>query len=148
MAQVLKLAVWNANGLCRHVQEVKSFLQIQEIDIMLISESHFTDKSYIKIPNYVIYDTKHPDKKAHGGTAIIIRNNIKHHEREKYEYEYLQATSVNIVTHTGPITISAIYSPPKHNIKKEQYLHFFGTLGSKFIAGGIITPNIAHGDHD
>jgi hypothetical protein len=40
---------------------------------MLIAETHFTNRSYIKIPNYKIYDTKHPDDTAHGGNAIIIK---------------------------------------------------------------------------
>jgi hypothetical protein len=45
---------------------------------MLIAETHFTNRSYIKILNYQIYDTKHPDDTAHG--AIIIKSSIKHHE--------------------------------------------------------------------
>lgn len=36
----------------------------------------------------------------------------------------------------GPLTVTAVYSPPKHNIKKEQYEQFFKTLGNRFIAGG------------
>ena len=26
-----------------------------------------------------MYDTKHPSGKAHGGTAVIVRNDIKHY---------------------------------------------------------------------
>lgn len=136
MAQILKLAVWNANGLCRHVQEVKMFLQIHNIDIMLISETHFTDKSYIKIPNYSIYNTNHPDGKAHGGTALIVKNDIKHYEADKYITEHLQSTSINVENNTGTLRISAIYCPPKHNIKQQDFEHFLQTLGNKFIAGG------------
>jgi hypothetical protein len=33
-------------------------------------------------------------------------------------------------------TIAAVYCPPRHNIKEENFLEFFQTLGSKFIAGG------------
>jgi hypothetical protein len=35
-----------------------------------------------------------------------------------------------------PLTISAIYCPPRNNLKKSQYETFFHTLGNKFIAGG------------
>lgn len=105
MAQILAVA----NGLCRHVQEVKMFLQIHNIDIMLISETHFTDKSYIKIPNYSIYNTNHPDGKAHGGTALIVKNDIKHYEADKYITEHLQSTSINVENNTGTLRISAIY---------------------------------------
>lgn len=87
MAQVLKLAIWNANGLCQHVglHEVRKFLQVHDIDVMLVSETHFTSKSYITIPKYTIYSTNHPDCKARGGTALIIKNNIKHHETENMQ---------------------------------------------------------------
>jgi hypothetical protein len=71
--------LWNANGLVQHAEEVKIYIQSQKVDVMLISETHFTTKSYIKIPTYSMYDTQHPDGTAHGGTAIIIKNGIKHH---------------------------------------------------------------------
>jgi hypothetical protein len=55
---------------------------------MLISETQFTTRSYIKIPNYTIYVTHHPD-----GTAIIIKNRIKHHLHGHNTLEHLQASS-------------------------------------------------------
>lgn len=80
----LRIAIWNANGLANHSQEVKYFLCDQSIDMMLISETHFTNKSYMKIPKYTIYDTKHPNGSGYGGTAVIIKNSIKHHELNKF----------------------------------------------------------------
>ena len=103
---------------------------------MLISETHFTSKSYLKIPNYSIYGTKHHDGKAHDGTAIIIKSNIKHYENEKNMDDYLQATSVNLEDSKGRITLSAVYCPPKHTIRREMYSTFFKSLGHRFIAAG------------
>jgi len=34
------------------------------------------------------------------------------------------------------LTVAAVYCPPRHNLKKEQFETFFQTLGSKFIVGG------------
>lgn len=79
-----KIVIWNANGLHQRVKELKTFLYEQDIDIMIISETHFTDKHYVCIPKYRLYHTKHPDNKARGGTAIIIRDTIKHYERNKF----------------------------------------------------------------
>jgi hypothetical protein len=45
MAKLLQLAVWNANGLTQHKEELEMFLSIYDIDIMLISETHFTEKT-------------------------------------------------------------------------------------------------------
>lgn len=136
MIQPLKIAVWNANGLANHSQELKSFLINNEIDIMLVSETHFTNKTYMKIHNYTIYDTKHPDGTAHGGTAVIIKNNLKHHELPKFEEAYLQATSINLHSKIGDFTLSAIYCPPRPTIKKPQFDNFFTRLGHRFLAGG------------
>jgi hypothetical protein len=38
MTKVLKLAVWNDNGLCQHAQEVRLFIQSLDLDILLVSE--------------------------------------------------------------------------------------------------------------
>ena len=79
MTKALKLAVWNANGLCHHAQEVRQFIKLLDLDILLVSETHFTERSHMSIPNYHIYRTDHPDKTAHGGTAVLIRQNLQHH---------------------------------------------------------------------
>lgn len=131
-----KIAVWNANGLVNHGPEISVFLKEYEIDILLISETHFTNRSYLKLHNYIIYDTKHPDGSAHGGSAVIIRRSIKHHEACKYQTHYIQATTIVIEDSRGPISISAIYCPPRHTIKERQYTEFYATLGSKFLVGG------------
>ena len=94
----INIAVWNANGLMQHIHEVRAFLTKRNIDIFLISETHFTDKSYIQIPNYSIYWTNHPAKTAGGGSAVIIKNNIAHSTNLNYCQAHIQATSVTITT--------------------------------------------------
>ena len=136
MAKPLRIAVWNANGLCQHAHEIPHFLQIFDIDILLVSETHFTDRSYMKVPNYIIYHTLHPDESAHGGTAILIRQNIKHHIREAYKQQHILATSIALKDDVGDLNIAAVYSPPKHIIKEADYTRFFHTRGHRFIAGG------------
>jgi exonuclease III len=132
----LKIVLWNANGLAQRTAEVKTYIQTQNVHVMLISETHFTTRSYIKIPNYTIYATQHPDGTAHGGTAIIIQNSIKHHLHGHYTLSRLQVTSVTIEGWIGPFTIAAVYCPPKHTIKGDQFRSFYATLGNRFLAGG------------
>jgi exonuclease III len=74
--KILKIAQWNANGLQQHKDEVVLFLKQNQIDILLINETHFTSKNYFSIPGYGLCRTNHPDRTAHGGTAIIIKNTI------------------------------------------------------------------------
>jgi endonuclease/exonuclease/phosphatase family metal-dependent hydrolase len=106
------------------------------IDVMLISETHFTEKSYLKLPNYAVYHTNHPAGTAQGGTAIIIKNTIKHHQLNNYSQDFLQAASVSVEDSVGLITISAVYVPPKHTVKQEQLEDFYNTLGRLFITEG------------
>ena len=107
-----------------------------KIDIMLISETHFTEKSYVKLKNYELYSTNHPAGTARGGTAVIINNNIKHSALCGYKTPHIQATSVSVHDTNGPVTITSLYSPPRHSIHSNQYSDFFKSLGHKFIVGG------------
>ena len=85
MAKFLWIALWNANGLAQHKDEIQLFLQHNIIDILPISEAHFTKKSYFKIPKYNIYYANHPDGKAHARTAILVKQTTSHYELPKYE---------------------------------------------------------------
>ena len=91
---MLQLAVWNANGMCQHTQEINLFLRSHNLDVLLVSETHVTAKSHINVPHYAIYHTPHPDNKTHGGTAVIVRRNLKHHLGTAYSTEHIQATSI------------------------------------------------------
>lgn len=96
MIHVYNIATWNANGLIQRIKEVQVFLNTQKIDILLVSETHFTEQNYVNIPNYITYATNHPDGRAHAGEAIIIRTDIKHHELAKYETDHIRATNISI----------------------------------------------------
>ena len=69
----MRIAQWNANGLQTHKDEVKLFLNENQIDVLLISETHFTSKNHFTIPGYDLCCTNHPYGTAHGGTAILIK---------------------------------------------------------------------------
>jgi hypothetical protein len=128
MAKFLQLALLNANGLTHHIEEIKMFISHHNIDAMLISEMYFTDKNYLKLPKYTVYHTNHPAGTACGGTAIIIKTTIKHRLQSSCKQDFLQATSVSVEDSDGPLTLLAIYLPPKHAIKQEQ-LEFYNSLG-------------------
>jgi hypothetical protein len=51
MAKFLQLAVWNANGLIQHRDELKMFLYTHDIDIMLIFETLHRGKATSAFPN-------------------------------------------------------------------------------------------------
>lgn len=140
----LKLAIWNANGLSQHKREVRKFLHDHEIDVMLVSETHFTNKNHFAIRGYIVYDTKHPDGKAHGGTAVLVKRGIKQCEVGKLSRRDIQATCVEIDTHCGNLCLSAVYCPPRFSVKSEEFSAFFESLGKRFLAGGDFNAKHPH----
>ncbi|KAL7290805.1 hypothetical protein TKK_0015548 [Trichogramma kaykai] len=132
----LKIVAWNSNGLAQRHQETKAFLLEHDVDILLVSETHFTDKNFLKIKNYEVYQTNFPNNKAHGGTAVIIKASLKHYEGEGYRKDFLQSTSVVIEDEIGALTVAAVYCPPKYKINQETFTNFFKTLGRRFLAAG------------
>jgi hypothetical protein len=72
MDNPLHLALWNANGLTQHEEELRTFISYHNIDVMLISDTHFTEESYFKLPFYTVYHTNHLAGTARGGSAIIV----------------------------------------------------------------------------
>ena len=141
----MKIAAWNLNGLQQRALETKTFLYNNNIDILLVSETYFTSKSYMKIPYYTIYDTKHPSGKAHRGTAVIIRNDIKHHLHSQVNKEYIQATTVTVQTSSNYFPLSAVYVPPRHKITSQMREEYFEHLGDKYIAAGDYNSKHAMG---
>lgn len=136
MSGFIRVGLWNANGLAQHSQEIRLFISTHKLDIMLISETHFTDANFFKIPNFTVYFTNHPNNTARGGTAVIIRSTISHHELPKFRQPHIQATSVVVDEWSGPLTVSAVYCPPRHNISSQNFFEFFSSLGPRFLAGG------------
>ncbi|GAB0086261.1 hypothetical protein DMENIID0001_002800 [Sergentomyia squamirostris] len=87
---------------------------------------------------------RHPDGRARGGTAIIIRKNIKHILKTPSTEEYLQATTVEVDCWGSPTTIASVYCPPRYNISRQQLESFFNGLGPKFIACGDYNAKHTH----
>ena len=54
----LKICFWNANGLSQHKEELEHFLRDKQIDVMLVSETHLTQRSLFSLRGYTLYDTK------------------------------------------------------------------------------------------
>lgn len=132
----IKICFWNSNGIRQHKHELELFLINNKIDVMLISETHLTSRSYFKISGYTLYDTKDPQGRACGGSGILIKSRLKHHLMAELSENYIQATNICIEFMNQNLVISSVYSPPRHSISHLQYSDFFQSLGYRFIAAG------------
>ena len=101
---------------------------------MLISESHLTAKTHFVFPSYELCFTNHPDGAAHGGAAIIVRSTLAYYEKLKHTTEEIQAASISVKGPQRELTVTAVYCPPKHNLKVAQLEPIFQSLGPCFLA--------------
>lgn len=107
-----KLMSWNANGLANRRIELEYFLHTRDIDIGLISETHsisYTNPP--KIHNYTVFLANHPSHTARGGSAIIIKSSICHHDIGAFITEGIQASVVAKVLNHHQVNIASIYCP-------------------------------------
>uniref|UniRef100_A0A224X7Z3 Putative reverse transcriptase n=1 Tax=Panstrongylus lignarius TaxID=156445 RepID=A0A224X7Z3_9HEMI len=132
----LTILLWNANGLTNHRQELNILLHERRIDIALITETHFTERTRFYINDYKTYRTDHPDGTAHGGSAILIKNSLTHFLIPSNATYSLQPTVISLQSEPFNYTIAAVYCPPNQTINQNQFLSFFQFLGTRFISGG------------
>lgn len=78
---------WNTKGLLQHKENLIVTLVDQKIDVCLISETHFTAESYIKLQGFGVYHTLRPNNCVRGVSAVIIKKEISRHEDIKIEKE-------------------------------------------------------------
>lgn len=137
MAVNLRIATWNANGIRSHIPELEVFLDAQKIDICLLSETHMTNQSFLKIRGYKSYNCIHPSGRAQGGASVLIREIIKHHEELQFCTEKIQAATVRIETKRYQCSVTAVYCPPRHKLSVEEYSNFLQSTGKiQYVMGG------------
>lgn len=132
----LRIITWNANRLALRNRELEVFFNYNNIDITLILEIHFTHKNYLRIHGFTLYHTAYLSGKVHAGSAVIIKNNIKHIDRGEISKEYMQATIITIQHNNVGLNIAVVYCPPRHNIKKNLYIAELNSFGPRVIVGG------------
>jgi hypothetical protein len=115
---------------------------MHKIVVALISETHFMSRTVFRLPRYTVLHTIHPDDTAHGGAAVLIRSSLRHHEHLCLQTNELQGIAVRLEALPWPLTVSAVYCPPRHAPSSATYAAIFQSLGPRFLIGG--TWNAKH----
>ena len=136
MIRTIKIAQWNANGLQNHKLELESFLKENEIDIMLICETHLTSKHNFRLYGYSLHINNHPDDKPCGGTAIAIKNRIRYQILPNYQTRSIQYSAIKITEWHSTLTLVSVYCPPRYGIKASEFEKFFNNFQSSFLMAG------------
>lgn len=132
----IRIGTWNANGILSRKEEFLIYLKENKIDICFVSETHLTKQCHIKINGYNVHHTIHPDNQASGGSAVFIKNNFKYNEDINIQIDKIQLTVLSVSTSTKNFKAGAVYLPPRHNLKENDYLTILNHMGERFILGG------------
>lgn len=77
----------------------------------LISETHLISQTYIQ--GYQIYYANYPNNQARGGSAVLIKNNIKHCEKKNIQTAEVQKTVIVIRSTKQTFKAAAVYCRSK-----------------------------------
>lgn len=133
----LKILNWNANGVLSKKSELLIYLQSNEVDICCITETHLKEKDKLKFPGYKVYRYDRPsDRKASGGTAIIVKNNINHHELLAPSTSNLEISGISVVS-ASPLYIFSVYNPPNKRLLAQDLLNIFTTTNPILAIGDL-----------
>jgi exonuclease III len=144
----LRLAYWNADGVCGKKLELDQFLSEHGVDICLMNETHLESGRSFWFANYVCHRT---DRQARGGgTAILVRRDIDHYAAVS-GLRHLEATAIHLVLANRPVKFVAAYLSPTRPLI-ESDLNECLSGGSPRLDGGR-SQREAHGlefsvDHD
>jgi retron-type reverse transcriptase len=132
----LEILLWNANGLLQRRSELDIFLHDKRIDLALITETHLTPNLTFFLPDYLCYRTDHPDGRAHGGSAILIKSSLLHFPCPPFQNQKIQCSTISLDCFSFQLNISSVYCPPRHQISIQEFSQLFSSLGHKFLLGG------------
>jgi hypothetical protein len=108
--KALRLAYWNADGVCGKKLELDQFLSEHGVDICLLNETHLEPGRAFRFANYVCHRA---DRHARGGgTSILVRRDIDHYAVPVSGLRHLEATAIHLVLANRPLKIVAAYLSP------------------------------------
>jgi len=130
MTDYITIGSWNANGLKTKIPDVINFLQRQEIDILLIQETHLTNKDKLKLKNFQIQRQDGPN--GHGGLVTLIKNHIPYLHKSLLPTTSLDATAITL---TDDLTIINIYNSPRNKFTQQDLRTLLDTSHKVLLAG-------------
>jgi retron-type reverse transcriptase len=131
----LQIAFFNANGLRGSRNELETFADDHDLDLILVGETKLqAGVADPKIRGFVLYRSDR-DRGPGGGTAIYVRNATPHYQITLPVLQSLEATAVRVETANGPLTIISCYHPPRILLRENDITEILDT-GTSVIAAG------------
>jgi hypothetical protein len=140
--KVLSIMLWNAQSIRLKIDELTDFLNSNQIDICLISETWLISTETCSVPNYSLYRKDRPSptnnkRNVGGGVAIAIRNDIPHNQLPDLGLNIIESIGIEVCG----IRFYSIYFPGsklnshKHQAFKSDIIKI-SSIRNKFLVGG------------
>lgn len=136
----LKVSFWNCQGVQNKKLELQKFLEEYNIDVMLLSETFLKPGSRLAIANYKTYRNDRLLQPG-GGTAILIKQNIEHHELPPQENLTFECNGITVNTKKQPISIWSAYCSPNETLDPNQISALFRSTKATILAGDLNAKN-------
>lgn len=134
----LQIIFWNAKSIRAGRNELEEYVTSENIDVVLVSETWLQPQhSNPNIQGYTMYRTDRTTTQG-GGTAIYVRNVIKHYVTALPTLQHLEATAIVVTTKNGPLRLFSCYNTSNHRyplLEEDLRAIFTGSI-----------PTIAAGD--
>ena len=135
------MASLNITSLLKHIDELRVFLNDQNIDVLAINETRLNESIFdqeVKVQGYdIIRRDRLTNGRFGGGVCFYIRSNISYCIRTDLDSELLEIISIEILKHNSkPFVITSWYRPP--NSLHELFTHINTLLGK------LDSENVGH----
>lgn len=138
----LNILQWNSRSIKCNKAFLETLLHKSQIHIALISETWFLPSETFYISGYKIIRQDRAD--GYGGSCILIKNCIPFtnlHNTNNLSDFTIQICSITIHLKNKNLTISSVYSSPKHKINTKHWENIFNSLPSPHIIGGDVNSH-------
>lgn len=143
MAEIEKLNIctWNCDSIKIRLIEFTQFLSNYNIDLCCLNETKLGPNQRFSVTNYTIYRN---DRNTHGGgVAVLIKNNIKHHQLSSIPNVTQEHVVLKIFTSIGDFTIIAIYNPPNKHLNRNILTKLSNIDKSVLILGDLNARHVS-----
>ena len=131
------------DGLLNKKTELMDLINRQKPDIVLVQETLLKSRHTFTLPNMTTYRIDREGRRG-GGTAILIKRTIKHHETQlELDNQQIETTAIRIHTNTGYIKIVSAYIPPNADTTTKDFNDLLETQEPTIIMGDL---NAKHTD--
>ena len=127
----------NLNGLNRQHEELKHFIQEQNLDIILLNETHLRPCDKVKIRNYNLF---RKDRLANrgGGVAIYSKRSIKSTEFLLPQLQTIEACAIIMENeNVGQLLVISVYNPPNSKLGTDDLNTLMNTGFPTILAGDL-----------